>query len=207
MVNGSAHYFKTTRELRDFNFNGDSFDQNDAYRLRIGYFISNNFVIGVKGDYFHSRNKYTYEPLNSPVTGYIRDQTVRNTGAGIFARYNFPIKGKLAIFLEMSGSYGKNVSSLTEITYIPYPSFATTSTLSNGINASLQSGIIYFISKRFSAEASFGNISYDHLFTKNPEDLKSNYFDANFSMATYYIGFSYYFGGNAHKDKTTTSPK
>lgn len=201
VINGNANYFKS-------NTDGALFDNIQNYKgansitntnLNVGYFVSNNFAVGIKGSFSTTRGSYA---------------TVYNTGSrnsqknkslffssGVFVRYNHVLgSSKFALFLQLDNSYNwGNGRSETIDTPINFPEYVSVNmNKSKGYSANLAPGVMYFINDKLSVEASLGSLYFSStVTTDHPSETitnKSTGVSANFSASTFYLGLSFYLG-------------
>jgi hypothetical protein len=203
MINGNFNYNQSNLN-NDFTSNqgGNYFEyiRNGKVNLNVGYFISNNFALGVKGSFERLVDRNNSEDASK--TNFHRvTETQDLYASGLFARYHYMFwDDKLGILFQVSGTYdwGKELRHI-----ITYNNMGTTHSFDehiriSGFSTGFQPGAIYFINQRFSVETSIGNLSYSLQESKNKES-RSHFigsdFNANFSMSTLYFGLTYYFGG------------
>jgi hypothetical protein len=170
-------------------------------QLRFGYFVSNNFIVGIKGMYsaIHS-NVHTESEYN------INESS--RSDVGVFSRYYHMFnESKFGYFLELNATYetGKG-NGENNYTYYSTPSVTKTTIDITGYNISLLPGIVYFIHPKIALETTFALFYYSHITSDNAESIsggqiaetnnttQSNGFTANFSLNTISLGVSYYFG-------------
>lgn len=207
MINGNASYYRAQVEQKN-GINAHISDKNQfaSANLNLGYFISNNFAIGIKAGTSSSNSNSFASYTNG------EEATRKNSGlrfsSGVFARYNKLLgDGKFGLFLQLDNLYNWGTSkSESRTIYINFPpEFRTSNTKLKGYSSVLFPGVLYFINKKLSLEASFGSISYHHTMIKDKEETanfnKSNGFNLNFSLSTINLGLTFYFG----KGKSETS--
>ncbi len=196
MINGSVHYSNEhlTDKMNSSNYS-DSYGNNSG-GVNFGYFLSNNFAVGISGAINRSITKN-----RSNTNGLDRDYNYTEKDCGIFARYNHPFKsGKLGFFLQLGVHYlwgdehtifFHNINSGSVIA-------SEVSKKHMGFLAILNPGIIYFINNKFSIESSLGSIysgSDNVKYSNGPTNEKKFRLGADFYLTTINLGFTYYFGG------------
>jgi hypothetical protein len=201
LINGNAHY--SNYHQRDkYNLSESAYDYLSQQRmggLNFGYFITNDFVIGISG----AINRITGVADAGDKKNYFYKSSFTDdyTACGIFTRYNHALQGgKFGFFLQLNANYIKGNSTNMNSQQSPNSDLVTTKAYRkySRINTNLNPGIIYFINSKFSVESSLGSIFYE--IGKSKEDdtyfiNKASGFGINFSLTTINMGLSYYFGG------------
>ncbi|WP_291783772.1 hypothetical protein [Cecembia sp.] len=102
MVGGSLNFNRSNTEAFDF-FSAASQDEIRTFTLnpRVGYFISDTWVVGLEGRFSSFNSKVEVMPP-SPSTSVLE---INDIGAGAFARKFFPIQEKLAFFGQFSTAF------------------------------------------------------------------------------------------------------
>jgi hypothetical protein len=210
MLNGNGSYYQSKNERNEAT-GPASFHQNEVkygnFNLNIGYFISNNFALGIT----ERLGTYGASSSNTFVSGNVSIQTNKTNYfyTGLFIRYNQPFaKSKFGGFLQMNVLYNWGRSEQSSI-YIPvnFPeNKMRTAEKSYRYVCSLTPGLYYFVTNKLSIEASLGNLFYENGVDKSTTGdytlRKSNQFNSNFSISTLNLGLTFYFG----KDKSETKP-
>jgi hypothetical protein len=123
---------------------------------RIGWFISNNLVIGLSPRYSSSFHKTTSNNAgNTTSTGY---------SIAPFVRYYKPLNEKWAIFAEFDG-IGLNFSS-SKYEGDNDPNVIENSSQGYSLGIFVKPGVTYFISPKVGIEASLGSLGYGFFHTK-----------------------------------------
>ncbi len=119
--------------------NGDA--KSTAFQItpRIGFFVSDNIVVG-------ARIGYNAQKQEIPFTDEVKINTFNG---GAFGRYYFTPSSKFSIFGELGVDY---LSIKTEI--------ASIDTTVDGVGIGGGPGVSYFISDHFALEAFWGALSY-----------------------------------------------
>ncbi len=199
IVNGSVNYSQSNNKGTDDSYNPRSNSKSGRLGVNLGYFITNNFALGLSNSYSLSKEETIY-------TGYAArtERAIRSSYTpGIFAKYNHSInKSKFGFFLQLDANFSlsKRISKVND----PYQNTITKDYYSR-LSTSLTPGIIYFINQKFSVQTSFGNVSFSSAGTRGKKAvyLTENQFSFNFSPFVTTFGFTYYFGGNKSEDKKT----
>jgi hypothetical protein len=171
--------------------------------LNCGYFFTDNLAAGV----FLGGNSYSYINESSNNSGAINIFTqyrteIRNTtcSAGAFARfYGMEKENKLRIFAQLNGAYQLGWS-ITKNKQSNAPDKREITDKGTGYQASINPGIVYFVTKKIGLETTFGSIYYSHhLNTHFSNGLKVNTitgdaFSTNFSLSSIRFGVYFYFG-------------
>ncbi len=143
---------------------------------RVGYFITNNFVIGAQLG-FASGKDTNYNALGG------LDETKR-TGfqAGAFARYYSTPANAFSFFGQLSAAYNAT----------KYESGGFESKI-NGFDLGVSPGISYFVSDHIALETTFGFLGYG---TRKPDAdgaESTNSFDLNLDLSNVTFGIVYKF--------------
>jgi hypothetical protein len=201
MINGNVQYshFNDQNKYYPDLYIDDYSNRNSAAGVNFGYFISNNFALGV----FGSLNKFTYTSASEYHSNFNSsyNSAYMNKACGVFARYNHVLhNSKFGFFLNLSIGYNWNNTNSSNSYQDPNAGQITKKEYSkySGLKASLNPGIIYFINSKFSVESTLGSVYYsigklrqDDVYFAN----KITELGASFSLRTVSLGFSYYFGG------------
>jgi hypothetical protein len=186
MINGNFNY--TSRKKRPSTVHHSTYyNSKGTIDLNIGYFLIKNFAIGISGGYQKEviHREYSITETSSEI----------HYSSGIFTRYNCMTKSRKFGFLFQINS---NVYVNEWRMKIKDGNITTNENeKTNGMNIIFTPGIIYFLNHRLSVETSVMNIAYDKSIIKDDlsnRGLSSN-FSTNFSPSSFYVGFSYYFGG------------
>jgi hypothetical protein len=179
-----------------------------------GYFLVNNFAIGIEVGYSVNKETSLLNTIESIGTSSRLteiDNFTKNKlfNAALFCKKFIPINDKLSFFANSSLGYssGKievansikvnNTQFSDDLNFPPNPTYS----IRSSYDASLKSygiiitpGLAYFPYKRLSIEATFGNIKYIHTSESN-EFYKSsgNDFGVTANLSTLFIGMNYYF--------------
>ena len=132
--------------------------QSNYFNLtpRVGWFISNNLVIGLSPSYSSGSQKTTGNNAGTTTT----------SGFAIapFVRYYKPLNEKWAIFAEFNG-IGVNFSS-SKFEGNNAPNIIETSSQGYSLGIFVRPGVTYFISPKVGIEASLGSLGYGFSHTK-----------------------------------------
>ncbi len=172
-----------------------SVDKNTFFRIqpRFGYFIVNNFEIGIALDYTQSVANILVQ--TQPVTD---QDNIRSTfGVIPYVRGYKSINKKLLLFVQGEAGYNFFKSEL-EIN----SSNLNTLTIDT-FELGVKPGITYFISKRMALEASLGGLTYGNsnrdFESRNPDNTfneiknSSNAFNFSINPSDFLFGLSFYF--------------
>jgi hypothetical protein len=197
MIQGSAGYNNSSIIKKYPRSNG----LTDEYKnslvsadVNFGYFLSNNFAMGISGAVRHF--KFVNKSNNLPnYTKY--GNTYFEKGAGIFARYNRPLHtSKFGIFLQLNAHYYwiNEIDISTTLNANGKPENITKITKGRRISTDLNPGLIYFINNKFSIESTLGSLYYTvEKSTAMRTKKKTIGTGADFSLANINLGFTYYF--------------
>jgi hypothetical protein len=209
MINGRGNFFAGGSKGEEYSgLYSQTITQkysNGNFNFNLGYFFTNNFAVGLSGGVGADKHERTYFQGGS---SFITEEKNQGTAAGIFLRYNRQIRdSKFGFFFQLDNSYNWG-----KWRYTSYSSFPTEPTLRkiHGFRTGLTPGILYFISGKVSVEASIGDISYESSVTKNQSnqnntsEQSTSRFNSDFSMSTFYLGFTFYLGGHGTEEKKAT---
>lgn len=192
MINGAVNYFQNNTDiyyLPDLKLK----QSNTFVGVHLGYFITNNFALGI----LNEGSASVHEVITSDTSASVTSQYSTSYSPGIFAKYNRQIQSsRFGFFLQLDSKYSWEKNRFKTITG---NSDFTRTSASTGIVISLTPGIIYFINKKISIETSFGNLGvssldgYDSNAIVKRKAINVN-LKTNFSLATMNFGFTYYFG-------------
>jgi outer membrane protein W len=207
ILGGNINYYGNSNRFIDTakstNNNNKHKDGSLNVNLNCGYFFTDNLAAGVflgcnsNSNIYES--SYHYGIYNSS-TRYRTKQLNTTYSFGAFARfYGMKKENKLRTFVQLNGAYElgwlktKNEQSNA-------PDKKEVNRTSIGYEASINPGIVYFVTKKIGLEATFGSISYSHhVTTQFSNGLKVNtstgdVFNTNFSLNTIRFGVYFYFG-------------
>ena len=114
------------------------------YRLRVGYFVTNNIALGVSLGHNHSSQDY------SDVTVAYERKTSTFT-AGVFGRYYLMPASKFSVFGQLGVNYAASKATIEQF---------DSEDKYNTFDVAIAPGINYFVSDHFALEATFGLLSY-----------------------------------------------
>lgn len=135
----------------------------------VGFFLQNNFAVGLSITYQHGTNKLSGSFLNAnngqlSSASFASDSKYNSYYLSPYARYYINIAEKFKFFgqfsVPMMWSDAKESFSFSEIK-------ANNKIENRSIGASLQPGFAYFPSKKLSIELSFNGLEYYHSNFKN----------------------------------------
>jgi Outer membrane protein beta-barrel domain len=203
LLSGSVGY--SNSHPQDANPVVDTKSSGAFISPRIGYFVAENFVVGLEGTYGSTKQVgITYRPTGSV------EQTTKNSyfGIGPFMRYYKPLSAKTAFFVHLSAGFGGDktkveVKDTTSSTSLP-------ETKNSRINVSLVPGFTYFPSEHWGLEIMTNAFMVGYSRTRQTEGLptganKDDYTTSSFSaradlnslftLGALTVSASYYFGG------------
>lgn len=112
----------------------------------VGYFVTPNIAIGVRGGYTNSKN--TDNIANVKI-----EDKLDTFRVGAFGRYYYTPAAKFSVFGELNADYA-NAKVTNTVGNV------STSGKANGFDIGLAPGISYFVSKNFALEATYGLVNY-----------------------------------------------
>ncbi len=201
MINGNILYGgdKYLNKSPRSEFESKNNYRTSAGAAHVGYFISNNFAIGILSSFsemksygsssYQQTQSSTYESIN------------HKNAVGIFARYNHAINAsKFGFFLQLEGTYatGRIKNTYSNLNQNGELFEQKNSGKEKEETVAIYPGIFYFLNSKFSVESSLGSVYYIQGTSENSEvDVihKNSSFGASFSFTSINLGFSYYFGG------------
>jgi hypothetical protein len=204
MINGNAQY-SDQYMIKKINHSNNTIGKySDSYKnshgaINFGYFLSNNFAIGISGS-VNSSISYSRREDNKKYLSEYTDNNIEK-GCGIFARYNHILdSSKFGFFFQLGTHYYWGTMKTTSPTMDSQGNIITIkrTTTHTQLLALLNPGIVYFINNKFSVESALGSIYYT---SDESEPTDTNTVEKNsklgfdFNLTTISLGFSYYFGG------------
>lgn len=191
----------------------DAYNKTTTYQLSpsIGYFLSDNVMLGLQGEYGKSIAASSHFLPGSGYNGYtymLGEKNTRTYSIGLMSRYYLPVGGKVAFFVETVGGYAaakSKVETLSDhVRYetdpngqpagnpwgVPTDSFQSSVSLEQkevfGYGG-LTPGITYFPKPKLGIELKANMISY--LYSSN----RGGQLDASFNLSKTSIGAGFYF--------------
>lgn len=154
----------------------------------VGYFIANNFVVGLNLGYNHERS----ELYNSSSTHYTDLSHIYSIGP--FCRYYKMASEKIAFFGEARFDFNFNKR------YTKYPDNNNFEIKNKSIyfGPELRPGVVYFVSSKVGLELTAGSLSYRYIINKNSNNgnYNGNYinndFNLNFHLKDINLGVFFY---------------
>lgn len=181
----SSGYFKGT----NFNF---------EIAPEFGYFVTDNFALGVTAVFGNSIEK-SYDSF----LGVLVSQKVleRSYGGGIFGQYFIELNKDL--FLSFKGTlaynYLKGSTSVTTPAIGIFPSITniTASSVSNVVSFNIVPSIEYFVNDNLGLSLSFGNLFISQLWNKNvllsdPVAITTTNFGLDLDLSTIKFGMKFF---------------
>lgn len=160
------------------------------------------FVVGVGVSFYQydTKREYDYDNVSFP-----QNDSERNTlgfYGRLFTRYYIPLGQKLFFFPEFNVVYGMDLT--TNYTITDDDAFKNSDYSQNIFLVGFGAGLSYFVSKNASLDLNFGFAGWNNsrenneMFNEDGEvilnqEIETNSFDFNFSMAQLFLGFSIYF--------------
>ena len=191
MIGGGLHFNNSTEKNTVAGSTTDG-PKTTSFGInpRVGYFIGENFALGVELGYSSDVTKE-----NDPSPGVDETKNTSSTfSIAPFVRYYSPIAEKAGAFLNASVGYstGKNKFESTDA------GGTTTSTDADisGFDAGITPGLYWFITQKVGLEASFGFIGFSSSKTSDDDDneTKTSNLDFELDTRTIGLGFHYYIG-------------
>jgi hypothetical protein len=193
MIGGQFNFSRINLSTLDTLYNNKTTGTGFNIIPNVGYFIKDNFAIGVIGKFgiSYQRQDYTRQSL-------IFAQTDKSTNysLGGFARYYKKINDKFSVFIEGNTLFRYSISN-HEASQIPGRMYKI-ETQTNGFNVGIYAGLVYFPTPKLGIEGSFGSLYYDYSTSKSKNVSYNNHrnastFGVNLSPSSFYLGMNYYF--------------
>lgn len=167
-----------------------------------GYFIKDNFAIGVNVNFGVSNTTQNQEQQYLPTKTTSKSNSISYGGGG-FARYYKKITDNFFFFANGEVSYiyqtQKFVYSNNDPNYV-YPTSdpANQEVQTNSISFDVNPGLVYFVTPKLGIQTTFGDIYYNNSTSKNISLLFDNHrnvndYGINLNISTFYLGLNYYF--------------
>lgn len=186
-----------------FNFTSEKKDEGypktNSFGIgpHLGYFINDNFVIGLEASYYHSRTKSFIDhdnKLPSPNRSYSTEYKGYGFSIAPFVRYYVNLSPKFKFFGTLSANAGKTIGrSIDE-----YQNKYTYKYVSKYYDARLSPGFAFFPTKKFAIEFSSSLLTYqtDETSSTNhvsPPKRTDNYLQFGLNTIQPAIAFNYHF--------------
>ena len=192
VISGTLNY-STQNSLQKYTEPNTTPIENDSKSTQliatpeIGYFLSNNLIIGAKLGYIHSSFKNNSSFIENKSNGFT---------SGVYGRYYFSPKKRISIFTELGATYDhiKNKSEDTEENI----AIETGSGKQKNYSLAMSPGINIFLTKNLSLTSRIGKIGYTQ--TKgnihykdegNTNEYENSTFQASLSLDNFYFGVQY----------------
>jgi len=182
---GNTSYYDTS------GLTGTSKNYHFQITPNYGYFIKDNFAIGVNLNYLTQST--TNDNTNNSAANINYTQTKNIYGAGVFARYYKKLIGNFMFIANGSIAYNYEVDGETGIS-----DPINENNKINSFNVTITPGLVYFISPKFGLETTFGNLNYSYSSTKNNDTssqskINTSNFGLNLDFSAFSFGVNYYF--------------
>jgi hypothetical protein len=193
MIQGSAGYHNSG-VLSTYGAFSEKYSRNFVLAdVNFGYFLSNNFAVGISGSTIYNKSIDIPDPHVNQLK-YVN--THSENGVGVFARYNHTLHdSKFGFFLQLNARHYwiNQMDALIMMNGDPSNKNVTKGTR---IYSSLSPGLIYFINNKFSVESTLGSLYYTLEKSKSPSlAIEKTYTSTgiDFSLTQINFGFTYYF--------------
>ncbi len=161
LIGGSAGTYNSKSSYDDY---ADSKSRGITIAPMIGYFVSDNLVIGTALRYAFHKNRFSYDS-KAEETNYIISP---------FARYYLSISPSFKFFGDFSVGIGK----IETKTYNPFDDSSYRLTKENTYGTSLAPGLTFLPAKRWSVDLRFTLFNYSRN-EKTHEIPNTNYYKTN----------------------------
>ncbi|WP_299823208.1 hypothetical protein [uncultured Pontibacter sp.] len=200
-LTGAASYSNSNSKSKDF----PTKNRNTSFSFKpsIGYFIKDNFEVGIIGGYSESNNKRINYFLNGPITVFQSSSKIKD--GGLYTRYykfltdNFALYGQLDTKIHSTTETSLNTSTHTKSSYKTKESYEY-------YFASLQPGLMLMLSRKLSLNVTYGVLGYTHSKRSINYEVSEPYFESetednsttsnfglNLTSSSSSIGLSFYF--------------
>lgn len=182
-------------EFVTFTKNDILSEKNFTLSPSFGYFVANNFAIGVEFSYFANQKKQLYSNYDGSIAGggitFEGLETQKVYTIGIFSKNYFPITEKFSFLVKSSFGFG---SGKIEEEYTTLPSIPDTNLSIFGI--AINPGVIYFVTPKFSIQTMFANLHYIKTEYENKNyvtNINENKIGLSLDSSTLFVGINYHF--------------
>lgn len=204
----NGHFSLSSRESNSEHTNllGEANSSSKSHMFELGatagVFITENFMLGIGGNYHLNtqKNEYVLEQAEGVLSN-TQAMSSLSISIGLEARRYFTLTEKAFFVLQGQGSYSNNKQK-TELTSIVEPygdppdvSSQLSESTSNSFILSIRPGLAFALSSNLFLEAFFGRLSYSHQLSTNQDNKEtsessSSQFFASFSSMDLRIGVS-----------------
>ena len=159
------------------------------------YERSKNFAVGFEANYFTSTERQIFQNfINSSNQGSISIERTLNTQSvygGFFLKNFFEITNKFSFFIKSSIGFGKGRINEEFISSARIPN-----TKIKYFGVSVNPGIVYFVTPKFSVESSFSSLYFRNTKFENKSYIKNiteNDLGLSLNSSTLFLGINYHF--------------
>ena len=207
MISGNVGYSNWENQLNYATFSTFKNQSHGLYYmggLKLGYYVSNNFAIGLYSNCYTNKSNSTY--YNSWASTSVQsNSSSANQSLGIFARYHHLFfENKFGVLFQtyIGSNWGKWNTRVLQSNPVNGDQITVDAGKSNSQNINLTAGLIYFINKKFSIETSLGGMGYgiDHwrsTHTLNNSKTTGGWIGLSSNIN---FAFTYYFGYNKQQN-------
>lgn len=196
ILTGSVSYGNTK--------SGDNKMNRFSVNPKLGYFITNNLMLGVEVGFTTDKRNQQQVYNFSQGTGFssrVYNAEVKSTiiSPTVFGRYYFNPEKKFSFFSGLAFSYLniKNSSENSNLVFSsqlnPNVNSNSSSINQNGFLASFIPGVNYFLSNKFSLEANIGILSYSSIKADYQDAKALNTFNIGLNLSNVNLGLVYRF--------------
>lgn len=189
-LSGSVGYSQQERN------NGDNKTENFNVLPTVGYFVSNNFAIGLGIGYQTQKETNIVNNFMVPGTTIVTTNETKQPAFVVapFARKYWTLGDKLYIFgqLAVPMQFGKTEVENTTVT-TSGSSVTTVSSSSEAkytqVGVTVKPGLDYFLNKNWSIEATIGEFGYNNFKPKDGDATNNYSFGLNLSTVTFGVKY------------------
>lgn len=200
-IGGQINLFGGSNSILDTLYRSDQNSSGFSIAPNFGYFIKDNFAIGLNinlgySNYFHNNEYYNHTPsISTHKSNYF------SYGFGGFARHYIKLASNFMFYVNGGINYTYTTNEMKSTDSNPNENYSASSTRDNrrnNIGLSVSPGLIYFMTPKLGLHTSFGSIYYDYS-TSTDKNIKIDNYDnssnygINLNFTTLYIGLNYYF--------------
>jgi outer membrane immunogenic protein len=189
-LSGSVGYSQQERN------NGNNKTENFNVLPTVGYFVSNNFAIGLGIGYQTQKDTNIVNNFMVPGATIVTTNEVKQPAFVVapFARKYWTLGDKLYIFgqLAVPMQFGKTETESTTVT-TSGSSVTTASSSSEAkytqVGVTVKPGLDYFLNKNWSIEATIGEFGYNNFKPKDGDATNNYSFGLNLSTVTFGVKY------------------
>lgn len=195
IAKGTVYLSGSVGYSQEEKFNGNNKEEEFNVLPRAGYFVANNFAVGVGVGYQTSKST----DINTVTSGNVTTVTtaVEKKPAFVvepFARKYWTLSDKLYFFgqLAVPMKFGKEeaeVSAVSTNGNTTVTSSVSTEAKYTAVGVTVKPGLDYFLNKNWTIEATIGEFGYNNFKPKDGEAVNNYNFGLNLSSVTFGVKY------------------